>query len=84
MRTQLIIRRVAGTLILSSLLLARYHSRHWLWITAFVGLNLLQSSFTNFCPLEILLKRFGAGGSCAGEEKSGGHTRPPENQGPTP
>jgi len=37
----------------------------------FVGFNLLQSSFTNFCPLEILLKKAGVGGSCSGTEKPG-------------
>lgn len=54
---ELIIRRVAGTLVLASLLLAHYHSRAWLWVTAFVGFNLLQSSFTKFCPLEIILRK---------------------------
>ena len=49
------IRRFAGAFILVSLALAHYHSPYWLWFTAFVGFNLLQSSFTNFCPLEIIL-----------------------------
>jgi len=69
MKLQLIIRRFAGTFILASLLLAHYHSSNWLWFTAFVGANLLQSSFTNFCPLEILLKKLGVGGSCCEGEK---------------
>ena len=68
---QLIIRRFAGTFILLSLVLAQYHSRYWLWFTAFVGFNLLQSSFTNFCPLELVLRKLGVGGSCCGEEKPG-------------
>ena len=73
MKLHLIIRRFAGAFILASLLLAHYHSQNWLWFTAFVGFNLLQSSFTNFCPLEIVLKKFGVGGSaCAAENKSGG------------
>ena len=55
MKMQMIIRRFAGTFILASLLLAHYHSLNWLWLSAFVGFNLLQSSFTNFCPLEIVL-----------------------------
>jgi hypothetical protein len=55
----MIIRRFAGFVILISLLLAYYHSAYWLWLTAFVGFNLLQSSFTNFCPLEIILKKIG-------------------------
>ena len=62
------IRLFAGTFILASLLLAHYHSRHWLWFTAFVGFNLLQSSFTKFCPLEMALRKLGvgekAGSSC--------------------
>lgn len=52
--------RFAGTVVLLSLLLAHFHSPWWLWLTAFVGANLLQSSFTGFCPLAVLLKRFGA------------------------
>lgn len=52
--------RVAGSLILVTLLLSQFHSNYWLWLTAFVGLNLLQASFTGFCPLAILLKKMGA------------------------
>jgi len=69
MKTQLLVRRFAGTFILASLLLAHYHSQNWLWFTAFVGFNLLQSSFTNFCPLEMVLKKVGVGGACCGNEK---------------
>jgi Inner membrane protein YgaP-like, transmembrane domain len=58
---EMIIRRFAGSFILVSLLLAHYHSAYWLWVTAFVGFNLLQSSFTKFCPLEIILRRAGVG-----------------------
>ena len=61
---EMILRRFAGSFILISLLLAHYHSVYWLWFTAFVGFNLLQSSFTNFCPLEIILRRLGVGRSC--------------------
>jgi hypothetical protein len=66
----LIIRRFAGTFILASLLLAHYHSQNWLWLTAFVGFNLLQSSFTNFCPLEIVLKALGVGKDCGCSAKN--------------
>jgi hypothetical protein len=55
------IRMFAGIFILISLVLSRYHSPHWLWFTAFVGFNLLQSSLTRFCPLEIILKKLGVG-----------------------
>lgn len=50
----------AGTVILASLALAQWHDPAWLWLTAFVGANLLQSSVTGFCPLAIVLKRIGA------------------------
>ena len=53
--------RFAGVFVLASVLLAHYHSPYWLWFTAFVGFNLLQSSFTNFCPLEMILKKLGIG-----------------------
>ena len=72
MKMHMLIRRFAGTFILASLLLAHYHSPNWLWLTAFVGFNLLQSSFTNFCPLEMVLKRIGVGGSCCETGKSSG------------
>lgn len=51
--------RFAGSMILLSLVLAYFHSLWWLWLTAFVGANLLQSSFTGFCPLAKILHRFG-------------------------
>jgi hypothetical protein len=66
---EMIIRRFAGTFILISLLLSVYHSRNWLWFTAFVGFNLLQSSFTGFCPLEIILRKLGVGGACCAPEQ---------------
>jgi hypothetical protein len=59
------IRAFAGIFILVSLVLYLYVSPYWLFFTAFVGANLLQSAFTGFCPLEIILKRCGKnGGSC--------------------
>ena len=51
--------RFAGTVVLASLLLAHFVSPAWLWLTAFVGANLLQSSFTGFCPLAMVLKQLG-------------------------
>ncbi len=68
----MIIRRFAGTFVLLSLVQAHYHSSYWLWFTAFVGFNLLQSSFTRFCPLEIILRRMGVGGTCANCETTKG------------
>lgn len=49
----------AGTMVLASLLLATLISPLWLWLTAFVGANLLQASFTGFCPLAIILRKLG-------------------------
>ena len=60
-----IVLAVAGSFILISLLLAHFHSELWLWFTAFVGANLLQSAFTGFCPMAILLKKLGVKPGCA-------------------
>ncbi|WP_333793252.1 YgaP family membrane protein [Hyphomicrobium sp.] len=49
----------AGTMILASLALSQVLSPYWLLLTAFIGLNLLQTAFTGFCPLAIVLKRLG-------------------------
>ena len=54
-----IVRIVAGTFILVSLILAHFHSQNWLWFTGFVGLNLFQSGFTQFCPMFSLLAKLG-------------------------
>ena len=56
---EMIIRRFAGTFILISLLLAHFHSPNWLWFTGFVGLNLFQSGFTQFCPMFNILQKMG-------------------------
>ncbi|RRQ22976.1 YgaP family membrane protein [Thiohalobacter thiocyanaticus] len=50
----------AGAMVLLSLALAQLHSPYWLWLTAFVGANLLQSAFTGFCPLARIVKALGA------------------------
>lgn len=49
----------AGIVILISLALSQVHSVYWLLLTTFVGLNMLQASFTGFCPLAMILRRFG-------------------------
>ncbi len=54
-----IVRAVAGSFILISLLLAIYVNIQWLWFTTFVGFNLLQSAFTKWCLMEEILKKFG-------------------------
>ena len=68
MKLENAIRALAGTMILASLALAHYVSPDWLWLTAFVGANLLQSAFTGFCPAETVFKKLGVGkgGSCCG------------------
>lgn len=50
----------AGIVILASLALSQYHSVNWLWLSAFVGANMLQAAFTSFCPLASILKMLGA------------------------
>ena len=49
----------AGMMILISLLLAVYFSPYWLWFTAFIGLNMLQSAFTGFCPAAMIFRKMG-------------------------
>lgn len=49
----------AGFMILASLVLSQLHSPYWLLLTAFVGLNLVQASFTGFCPAAMVFKRLG-------------------------
>lgn len=49
----------AGTVVLVSLGLSQIHHPAWLWLTAFVGANMLQAAFTKFCPLAMLVKRLG-------------------------
>jgi hypothetical protein len=49
----------AGFMVLLGLVLSQLHHPYWLWLTAFVGANMLQSSFTGFCPLAMILKAVG-------------------------
>ncbi len=52
------IRAIAGTFIIVSLILGYYVNANWYWFTAFVGANLFQSAFTQWCLMEDLLKKF--------------------------
>ena len=61
MKREMIIRAIAGTFVLLSLALGYWVSPYWLLFTAFVGLNLLQSSFTKWCLMEDILKKAGIG-----------------------
>ncbi|MGK0254184.1 MAG: hypothetical protein ACI9OE_001677 [Mariniflexile sp.] len=54
-----IFRAIVGTFILASLLLAFYVNQNWLWFTAFIGANLLQSSLTKWCLLDTILSKLG-------------------------
>jgi len=66
MTTDRIVHIVAGTFILLSLTLAHFHSPNWLWFTAFVGANLLQSGITNWCLMSSILRKLGVPDSPAG------------------
>ncbi len=57
-----IVRAVAGTIVLVSIALTYFVSMNWLWLGVFVGVNLLQSSVTKFCPLEKILDAVGVKG----------------------
>jgi len=59
MRMEDWIRAVAGTFILVSVTLGYVYHRYWLFFTAFVGLNLLQSAFTKWCLMEDILEKLG-------------------------
>ena len=60
MNAERLVRLLAGTLILVSLLMAHYHSQWWLWLTAFVGVNLFQSALTRWCLAESIFVALGA------------------------
>ncbi len=59
MTVQQVVLRFAGTLVLASALLAWFVHPGFIWVAAFVGANLLQSTFTGFCPLAMILRRMG-------------------------
>jgi len=61
------LRLMAGVVLLISLALAHFLSPYWLWMTVFVGLNLMQSAFTNWCPAMNILRAIGMkdAGSCS-------------------
>lgn len=54
-----IVHLMAGLMVLLSIALASYSNPAWLWLTAFVGINLAQSGITGFCPLAFMLKKSG-------------------------
>ena len=54
-----IVHSVAGTMVLASVVLTKYHNPNWVWLTVVVGANLLQSGFTNWCLMSTLLAKAG-------------------------
>lgn len=61
MKTESYIRILAGTFVLLSVALAHFVSAWWLLLAVFVGLNLIQSAFTGFCPATLILNKLGLG-----------------------
>jgi H+/gluconate symporter-like permease len=59
-----LIRAIAGSFVLASLVLGYIHSPYWHLFTAFVGLNLLQSAFTKWCLMEDILSKMGIKKTC--------------------
>ncbi len=53
------LRGIAGLIVTASAILAHYHSPYWLLFTGFVGLNLLQSAFTKWCPAMAIFRKLG-------------------------
>ena len=62
MNVEKMLRAIAGFFVIVSVLLAYYHSPYWLFFTGFVGLNLFQSAFTNWCPMMTFLRKLGVQG----------------------
>jgi hypothetical protein len=61
MKLESAVRIMAGVMVLASLALAHWVDVRWLWLTVFVGVNLIQSALTGFCPGEFMLKKLGVG-----------------------
>ena len=59
MKLERALRGIAGAFVLLSVLLSYFHSPWWFLFTAFVGLNLFQSAFSNWCPMKSVLQWFG-------------------------
>lgn len=66
------LRLIAGCFVLASVLLAAIVDTRFLWFTAFVGVNLVQSSFTNWCPMMTFLKWAGMKAAPAGQARTSG------------
>jgi len=62
MTVEPMLRLIAGAFVMASVLLGMYVHSGFLWFTAFVGLNLFQSSFTGWCPMMAILRKAGVRG----------------------
>jgi len=71
MHVERLLRLIAGVFVILSVVLSQVHSPYWLFFTLFVGINLTQSFFTNWCPMMTFLKMFGVK-SCSGAAGSQG------------
>lgn len=56
------LRLIAGALVFATVLLGTYVDPRWFWFTAFIGVNLFQSAFTNWCPMMTFLRKLGVKG----------------------
>lgn len=59
MTVERLLRLIAGFFVMLSVALSVVHDQRWLYFTAFVGLNLFQSAFTNWCPMMTILRKAG-------------------------
>lgn len=55
----------AGVMVLISLALTHFVHPNWVWLTVFIGLNMIQAAFTGFCPAAIIFRKLGAKSGCA-------------------
>lgn len=69
MTVERVLRLLAGVMVLLSVALTFYVSRYWMWLTVFIGLNLFQSAFTNWCPAMSILRAIGLSDECGGSER---------------
>jgi len=65
MTTEKAIRIMAGTFVLTSVALSHYVNPHWIWLAVFVGVNLIQSALTGFCPAEMIFRKLGLKSTCS-------------------
>ena len=63
MKMESAVRILAGTMVLISLTLGHFVSANWYWLGVFVGVNLIQSALTGFCPAELIFAKLGVGKS---------------------